>query len=155
AMSWHARKSFCSWLCPVGTVSECLWMLGRRLWKRSLRPPRWLDLGLRGIKYLLLGLFLYAVVTMPVEAIRQFLGGPYGLLDDVKMLIFFRSLPAPGVIVIGVLMIASLFIENFWCRYLCPYGAFLGLAGLASPLRIRRNPPLCIGCDKCTKACPS
>jgi polyferredoxin len=28
-MSWLARKSFCSWLCPVGTVSEYLWRLGR------------------------------------------------------------------------------------------------------------------------------
>jgi len=155
AMSWVARKSFCSWLCPVGTVSEYLWKFGRRLLKRSFRLPRWLDIGLRGIKYLLLGLFLFAVVSMPVEGIRQFLGGPYGLLDDVKMLNFFRTLTAAGGIVIAILVVASVFIENFWCRYLCPYGAFLGLAGLASPLRIRRDSSLCIDCDKCTKSCPS
>jgi len=154
-ISWVARKSFCSWLCPVGTISEYLGRFGRRLFKRSFRLPRWLDVGLRGIKYLLFGLFLYAVLSMSVEAIRQFLGGPYGLLDDVKMLNFFRSLTAAGMVVIGILVVASVFIENFWCRYLCPYGAFLGLAGLASPLRIRRDPSLCIDCDKCTKACPS
>jgi polyferredoxin len=155
AMSWLARKSFCSWLCPVGTVSEYLWRCGRHLFKRSPRLPRWLDVGLRSIKYLLFSLFLYAVVSMPVDAIRQFLGGPYGLLDDVKMLNFFRSLTVVGGGVIAILVMAAVFIENFWCRYLCPYGAFLGLAGLASPLRIRRNPSLCIDCDKCTKACPS
>jgi len=155
AMSWVARKSFCSWLCPVGTISEYLSKLGRRLFKRSLRLPRWLDIGLRGIKYLLFGLFLYAVVSMPVEGIRQFLSGPYGLLDDVKMLNFFRTLTATGAVVIAFLVLASVFIENFWCRYLCPYGAFLGLAALASPLRIRRDPSSCIDCDKCTKACPS
>ena len=30
AASWVFRKSFCGWLCPVGTVSEYLWRLGRR-----------------------------------------------------------------------------------------------------------------------------
>src|SRR5690349_13515182 len=34
AMSWVARKSFCSWLCPVGTASEYLWRLGRGLFGR-------------------------------------------------------------------------------------------------------------------------
>jgi polyferredoxin len=71
------------------------------------------------------------------------------------MLNFFRSLTVVGGGVIAILVMAAVFIENFWCRYLCPYGAFLALAGLASPLRIRRNPSLCIDCDKCTKACPS
>src|SRR3954466_10259894 len=40
------RKSFCSWLCPVGTISEWLWKLGRKLIGRSLTLPRWLDVPL-------------------------------------------------------------------------------------------------------------
>jgi polyferredoxin len=46
-------------------------------------------------------------------------------------------------------------VQNFWCRYLCPYGALTGLAALASPLRIRREASLCIDCAKCAKACPA
>jgi polyferredoxin len=155
AMSWLARKSFCGWLCPVGTVSEYLWRLGRRTFGRNFRLPRRLDIGLRGLKYLLLGLFVYAVSSMSVPAIRAFLEGPYGVLDDVKMLNFFRFLGVTGGLVLALLVVASVFIENFWCRYLCPYGALMGLAALASPLRIRRDTSLCIDCDKCTKACPS
>ncbi|HVN03810.1 MAG TPA: 4Fe-4S binding protein [Bryobacteraceae bacterium] len=155
AMSWLARKSFCSWLCPVGTVSEFLWRLGRRTFGRNFRLPRWLDVALRSCKYLLLGLFLYAVGSMSVQAIQQFLGGPYGLLDDVKMLNFFRELTIAGGLVLAMLVVASVVVENFWCRYLCPYGALLGLLGLFSPLRVRRNPSPCIDCDRCTKACPS
>jgi polyferredoxin len=155
AISWAARKSFCGWLCPVGTVSEYLWRLGRRMFGRNYRLPRRLDVALRGFKYLLLGLFAYAVASMSVPAIRAFLEGPYGILDDVKMLNFFRFLGVTGGLVIALLAVASLFIENFWCRYFCPYGALMGLAALASPLRIRRDPSLCIDCDKCTKACPS
>jgi polyferredoxin len=101
------------------------------------------------------GMLLLAVGSMSVEAIRAFLNGPYGIVDDVKMLNFFRFLGLAGWIAIAALAAASLFIQNFWCRYLCPYGALMGLAGLASPLRIRRDRDLCIDCARCAKACPS
>lgn len=48
-----------------------------------------------------------------------------------------------------------MFVQNFWCRYLCPYGAFLGIASLLSPLRITRTESTCIDCTKCAKACAS
>jgi polyferredoxin len=149
------RKSFCGWLCPVGTLSEWLWRLGKETFGRNFRLPRRLDIALRGLKYVLLGLFAYAVLSMPVAGIRAFLEGPYGVIADVKMLNFFRFLGLTGGVVIAVLVAASVFVQNFWCRYLCPYGALVGLASLASPLRIRREASLCIDCAKCAKACPS
>ena len=155
AASWIFRKSFCGWLCPVGTISEYLWRLGRQTFGRNFRLPRRLDIGLRSLKYLLLGLFLYAVGYMSVPAIRAFLEGPYGIVDDVKMLNFFRFMGLTGGVVMALLVIASVFAQNFWCRYLCPYGALMGLAGMASPLGIRRDTSLCIDCGKCAKACPS
>lgn len=155
ATSLIFRKSFCGWLCPVGTVSEYLGRLGRKLFKRNFRLPRWLDIPLRGIKYVLMGLFVYVVASMSVTAIRQFLETSYGIVDDVKMLNLFRELSLTGAIVLGVLTLGSLVIQNFWCRYFCPYGALMGLVSLASPLRIRRDPSLCIDCAKCSKACPS
>jgi polyferredoxin len=155
AISWIFRKTFCGWLCPVGTISEYLWMAGARIFGRNFRLPRGLDIALRSLKYVLLGLFLYAVASMSVPAIRAFLGGPYGVVADVKMLNFFRFLGAAGIAVMLLLVAGSLLVRNFWCRYLCPYGALMGLAALASPLRIRRDPNLCIDCAKCSKACPS
>src|SRR5579864_8680764 len=155
AISWLLRKSFCGWLCPIGTLSEWLWQLGRRTFGRTWRLPKWLDIPLRGIKYLLLGLFLYAVGSMPVAGIRAFLEGPYGLVADVKMLNFFRFLTFGGALTLAFLLIASIFVQNVWCRYLCPYGALMGLAALASPMRIRRDATKCIDCAKCAKACPA
>ncbi len=154
-ISFVFRKTFCSWLCPVGTVSEYLWKLGRKLFRRTLRLPRWLDLGLRSVKYLLLAFFLYAVVSMSPRDIFAFLQSPYGLIADVKMFNFFRFLGETGLLVVGTLMLLSVVIQNFWCRYLCPYGALMGLAALFSPLRITRNTDSCIDCAKCSKACPS
>ncbi len=155
AMSVVFRKSFCSWLCPVGTLSEYLWKLGRASFGRNFKLPRWADLPLRSLKYILLSFFAYAVATMSAAAIAEFLGSPYALIVDVQMLNFFRYLGSTAALVILGLAIASIFVQNFWCRYLCPYGAFLGIASLLSPSRITRNPDTCIDCAKCAKACPS
>jgi len=76
-------------------------------------------------------------------------------VDDVKMLNFFRDLGVGGGTVIAVLALGSIVVQNFWCRYFCPYGALMGLVSLVSPLRIRRDESLCINCAKCAKACPS
>jgi polyferredoxin len=155
AISLLARKAFCSWLCPVGTFSEYLWRLGKRTFGRNFHLPRKLDVPLRALKYLLLSLFVYAVVHMPVEQIIEFLHGPYGLVADVKMLNFFRFMGTAATITIAVLVLASVFVQNFWCRYLCPYGALMGLTALLSPMRIRREASACIDCAKCAKACPA
>ena len=157
AMSFLLRKAFCSWLCPVGTLSEYLWRIGQKVFrlKSSLHLPRWLDLPLRGLKYLLLGFFLWAVTSMAADELAAFMSSPYGVIADVKMLNFFRHIGQAGAITLAVLAVASLFIQNFWCRYLCPYGALLGITALVSPARIRRNPETCIDCAKCAHACPS
>lgn len=154
-LSFLLRKAFCGWLCPVGTVSEWLWKAGRSTFKRNLRLWRWLDIPLRSLKYILLSLFLWVVITMPVAGIEAFLHSPYGLIADVKMLNFFRYLSVTAAIFIGLTALLSIVIQNFWCRYLCPYGALTGLASLLSPLWIKRDPNKCIDCAKCAKACPS
>jgi len=149
------RKAFCSWLCPVGTVSEWLWQGGRALFGRTFTLPRWLDVPLRGLKYLLLGFFLWAIAGMPAAELAGFMKSPYGLVADVKMLDFFRNLGVVGAWIILVLVVLSVVVKNAWCRYLCPYGALLGLAALPSPTRMRRDPVSCIDCAKCARVCPS
>ena len=155
AIAFLFRRAFCSWLCPVGTISEYLWRIGNKLFRGNVRLPRWADIPLRGLKYLLLGFFVWAVSSMSASAIAAFMRSPYGIVADVKMLNFFRFIGQTGLIILGVLIAASLLVQNFWCRYLCPYGALLGITSLFSPLRIRRNVETCIDCAKCAKACPS
>jgi len=149
------KKSFCSWLCPIGTLSEYLWKLGTRLFRRSLTLPRWLDIPLRSLKYLLLAFFLLIVLSMSAEALSDFMQAPFGILADVKMLGFFRNLGLVGIAVIATLVLLSVAIQNFWCRFLCPYGALLGIVSTLSPVKIRRDSEACIDCAKCAKACPS
>ena len=155
AMSLVAKKAFCSWICPVGAFSESLARLGKRLLRRNFRLSRWIDIPLRSLKYLLLGFFVFIIGSMSAAAIEEFMGTPYGLIADVKMLNFFRDMSGTAAIVIAVLVALSVLVENFWCRYLCPYGALMGLVSLLSPLKIRRNPDACIDCAKCARACPA
>jgi len=122
---------------------------------RNFNLPRWIDLPLRGLKYFLLGFFVWAISTMSAVGIRDFMTSPYGLIADVKMLNFFRHIGETGLVILGVIVAASVFVRNFWCRFLCPYGALLGLTSWLSPMKIRRNPAPCIDCGKCVKACPS
>jgi polyferredoxin len=154
-MSFTFRKAFCSWLCPIGTVSEYLWKLGRATLSSNFQLPRWGDIALRSLKYALLSFFAYAVASMSAAAIVEFLGSPYALIVDVRMLNFFRYIGGTTALVLLGIVLASIFVQNFWCRYLCPYGAFLGLVSLFSPARIIRNSDSCIDCAKCAKACPS
>jgi polyferredoxin len=154
-MSLLLKKAFCAWLCPVGTLSEYLWKLGRKIFGRNLRLPRWADLPLCGMKYLLLGFFVSIIGAMSAEALQSFMSTPYGLVADVKMLNFFRDMGLTAALVLLVLVLGSMLVQNFWCRYLCPYGALLGLVSLFSPVKIRRDADVCIDCAKCARACPA
>jgi polyferredoxin len=154
-MSLLLKKAFCSWLCPVGTLSENLHKLGRKIFGRNLCLPRWADVALRGLKYLLLGFFLFVIGGMSTQMLLGFMSTPYGLIADVKMLNFFRNMGVTAAAILGLLVLLSMLVENFWCRYLCPYGALLGLASLLSPVKIRRDADACIDCAKCARACPA
>jgi polyferredoxin len=154
ASSFLLKRAFCAWLCPVGTLSEYLWKLGRKLFGRNVTVPRWLDIPLRGLKYLLLGFFVFIVGGMSATALEGFMLQPYGILADVKMLHFFVRMSTTAAVTMAVLVLLSVVIKNFWCRYLCPYGALQSLASLFSPVTIRRDEEACVNCGKCAKACP-
>jgi polyferredoxin len=155
AISLLMKKAFCSWLCPIGTLSENLWKMGRRIFKARLRMPKWLDIPLRSLKYLLLGFFGFFIAAMSAQQLAGFMQSPYALVADVKMLNFFRYMGETTAIILLALVVLSVAIENFWCRYLCPYGALMGLISLLSPVKIRRDDKACIDCGKCSRACPS
>lgn len=149
------RKSFCGWMCPVGTLSEWVGKLGNKVLKKQVEPPKWLIWLLTPLKYVLLLFFAKMVIfNMPVNAAKEFLNSPYNKISDVKMLLFFLEIGTFALTVIFILFILSLFIKNFWCRFLCPYGALIGIGGLFGITRITRNEETCINCQQCTRACP-
>lgn len=154
--SFFIGKSFCSWLCPIGFLSELIGDFGQKIFKKKLKINKWIDYPLRSLKYLMLGFLIYSVFfLMSTAALKAFLDSEYNLVADVKMYYFFADISRFSLIVLFVLFVLSIPFRGFWCRYLCPYGALLGLVSLISPVKIKRVEKNCIDCSLCTKACPS
>ncbi|MBI5170565.1 MAG: 4Fe-4S binding protein [Candidatus Eisenbacteria bacterium] len=155
-----ARKAFCSWVCPVGTLSRALeWVGGRLGWMRRRKPSQkksTLALIGHAPKYVVLGFFLYMMfVVMDVRTVSEFLGSPYNHVADARLLAFFAAPSGTAIVVIGAFFVGSLFVRHLWCRFVCPYGAFLGLVAWASPQRVVRDAATCTSCKRCTQVCPS
>ncbi len=149
------KKGFCGWICPIGGLSEACHQAGSRIFKKNFRPPKYIDYPLRSVKYILMAFFILAAFRMPAWAIAGFIGSPYWKLADIRMLWFFEHIGMVGAWVLGGLVMASVFVKNFWCRYACPYGALLGLVSFLSPAKVVRDDSICAYCGKCARVCPS
>ncbi|USD38865.1 4Fe-4S binding protein [Ferrimonas sp. SCSIO 43195] len=156
------KRAFCGWVCPLGLAGDYLHRLGNRLFPAHRGVPLWLDWPLRMIKYLLASALVYlVVVALPAAALPGYLKSSYHIMADVKMAQFFVA-PGPlTVAAMSILILASMWRRQAFCRYLCPYGALMGLLSLLSPMKIQRQPNRCLNhskglaCDKCSRACPA
>ena len=155
-VSLAMKKGFCGWICPVGTISQYLWMAGEKVFGRNFRVGPFTDISLRSIKYVLMGLFVFLIgLAMAQIWMVYFFIGDYYKIVDVRMMKFFTEMTTLTMWVLIAFGALSLLYKNFWCRYLCPYGALLGLLSRVSPFKVRRNEEKCIHCHACTRHCPT
>lgn len=141
---------FCGYFCPLGTWQEWIGKLGRRLFPRhygKLIPPK-VDRVLRYLRYAVLA----AVVYLTAAAVKLVFTDvdPYYALFNF----FTGEVAWTAIAVLLVTTALSLVVERPWCKYLCPYGALLGLFNLIRIFPIRRKADTCIHCGKCDRACP-
>ncbi|MDR9767472.1 4Fe-4S binding protein [Shewanella baltica] len=155
------KRAFCGWACPLGLAGEYLYAFRKRFIKSELTPPAWLDWPLRMLKYLLLLGLCYIVIGMPAQSIPNYLEGNYHKIADLKMALFFLTPSLITLLVFTLILALAAWRRQGFCRYLCPYGAILGILSFASPLKIRRDTQHCLieakgmKCDKCSRACPA
>jgi polyferredoxin len=150
------KKGFCGWICPIGTLSQFVWMAGEKILGRNFRIGRSTDISLRLLKYILLGFFIMIIViAMAPTMMLLFFIADYYKVVDVRMMKFFTEMSPLTLWVLVALVVLSVLYKNFWCRYLCPYGALLGLVSRLSPVKIRRNEEKCVHCHACTNHCPA
>ena len=137
-------RVFCSSLCPFGALQDFIARFSPRRWQ--IRVPQALHDRAIYIKYAILALILVAAVVAPTLSLFQYFE-PFGTL------FFFSSSVLLWAILLALLA-ASVVVNRFYCRYVCPLGAALGVMSLLSPLRIRRVPQ-CTVCRVCEQACPT
>jgi len=155
-VSLFLKKGFCGWICPIGTISQYVWMIGEKVFGRNFRMDRQYDIPVRALKYLLMALFLVFIgIAMPPNMMVLFFITDYYKTIDVRTMQVFTDMTALTFWVLVGLTLFSLVYKNFWCRYLCPYGALLGLCSSAGPVKIRRDKGECVQCGVCSKSCPS
>lgn len=141
----------CGFICPFGAIQDFTAKLGKRIFKR--RYNNFISNKLHDkLKYLRYVMLILAIIltgmsggVMLLEKINPY----HGFLSIFKGTINFTGL-AILAIIIGV----SLFEQRPWCKYLCPYGAFLGLFNKIKVFRIVRQNSTCVGCKKCSRQCP-
>jgi predicted membrane-bound spermidine synthase/Na+-translocating ferredoxin:NAD+ oxidoreductase RnfG subunit len=144
---------YCGYICPFGAAQE---LAGFILPQRFRSPlPKDTMHWARFVKYVVLFIFIAVFFTFRNHA---------ALTPDPLIEVFSGALPTLLLATAGIALIGSIFYIRFWCRYLCPVGAFLSL--LSGIALLRRLTPAkkfgrcefgvtgktqldCIYCDRC------
>ena len=146
-------RVFCSWICPLGTLGEWSASLGRKVGIKPKKLPRKIDEPLRYLKYVILVAIIGGTWKLGTLVWRDY--DPW--VAWMHLSAFTKNFPKKtgGFLVLFVTVIgASFFIERFWCRYLCPLGAFLAILQKLSLTKITRAEQSCVHCHNCSRTCP-
>jgi NosR/NirI family nitrous oxide reductase transcriptional regulator len=149
-MLFWARGVFCGWLCPFGALQELTNHIGRWLGVKQLKIPFAVHERLWPIKYiiflLLFGLSLYDLA----------LAERFAEVEPFKTAIILNFVRDwPFVIYALTLLSVGLFVERFFCRYLCPLGAALAIPGRLRTFDwLKRWPECGSSCHRCARECP-
>ena len=143
------RGVYCGWLCPFGALQELTNAAAQRLGLRQIAVPQALHERLWVIKYTL----FVGILALSFYSMRDAL--TLAEVEPFKTAISMRFIRAwPFVLFVGAILFAGLFIERFYCRYLCPLGA-----GLAIPAKLKvfdwlhRRPQCGRECRLCETKC--
>ncbi|WP_322414403.1 4Fe-4S binding protein [Mesorhizobium huakuii] len=144
------RGPFCGWLCPFGALQELTNNIAQWLKVPQVKLPFGLHERLWPIKYVIfLGLFGLSLYSVS-------LAETYAEVEPFKTAIILKFARGwPFVVFALALLGAGLFIERFYCRYLCPLGAALAIPGRIRMFEwLKRYPECGSPCQRCAKECP-
>ncbi len=150
ALLFWGRGPFCGWLCPFGALQELTNKVARRLKVPQVTVPWAVHERLWPIKYLIfLGLFGVSLYSLT-------LGEQLSEVEPFKTAIVLRFMRDwPFVLFAVALVGAGLFIERFFCRYLCPLGGALAIPGRMRMFDwLKRYRECGNPCQRCAIECP-
>jgi len=131
-------RVFCAGVCPLGAIQELVGF-------KSVKLPRVVESVMISVPFIYLGISVLAAATE-----SQFLICRY----DPFVGIFRLNAPYTMVIFGALLLVAGIFINRPYCRYLCPYGALLNVFSRFSNRHLTITPAECTNCRLCEDVCP-
>lgn len=147
------RRSFCGLICPFGAIQEFFGKLGQKIFKKKFIMPRKIDKPLRYLKYVILAITVfYAWKTAGLWMSPYDSWSAYSHLPEGISSVWAES--AIGLILLIITVVGSIIYDRFFCKYLCPVGAFYAIVGRFSSYRVVRDENKCIDCGICSKECP-
>jgi NosR/NirI family transcriptional regulator, nitrous oxide reductase regulator len=144
------RGVFCGWLCPFGALQELLAQLSRFIGVPQWNPPESVQ------KYLWLGKYVSAALVLGLAALSVEMGSRVAELEPFNTAITSHFTRAwPYVFYACALLMIGLFTERAYCRFLCPLGGVLALAGRLHLVDLLKRRPECGNpCHLCENSCP-
>ena len=146
-------RFFCGFICSFGAMQDLLWLGGKHLPKK-IKIPEKADKVLRLLKWAVLLFIVAGVWTFSAEGTT--LWSPWTIFG---MYATFKGFPSGtyllsvGGLLMLVIIIGSVFIERFFCKYLCPLGALFSVASRFRIFRIKKPSAQCGHCKLCTGQC--
>ncbi|WP_420264522.1 4Fe-4S binding protein [Candidatus Magnetominusculus dajiuhuensis] len=158
-------RFFCSWVCPFGILNQWIsHLFNKRRAVDDYKTNAYRDLY--RIKYYILAALVVLAIFGALQVglfdpialmTRSFTIGIYPAANYIAGGIYIRQPLFIGGLLVSVIFLlivaGNRFITRFWCRVLCPLGAFMGVLSMASVLRIRRNVDKCTDCQRCLRYC--
>lgn len=134
-------RLYCGRICAFGALTQLLDAVVPK--KLRVEPPAYIERRAAWIKYGVLGgVIVYFVVTRDLQVYRW-----------VEPFWMFGMFGTAGMwVALGLLLTATIFVRNLYCRFLCPVGAMLGIMSGLTVFRIKRWSE-CSSCKICEKAC--
>jgi len=150
-------RFFCGWMCGFGSFSDFIYGIRSKLFKTKWRINERADAWMKYIKYVILGGLIAIVWSFNVSLFST--SSPwdaFGMLATVGKTPDFSYVVSNltiGFAILVVIAVASLFIERFFCRYLCPMGAIFAIFSKLRIAKVKKPSAQCGKCRICTMNC--
>ncbi|MEG1132667.1 MAG: 4Fe-4S binding protein, partial [Romboutsia sp.] len=144
-------RFFCGWICAFGTFNDFVYMISKKVFKLKYKIPESIDSKLKYAKY---GGLLFLIVFVWTMGSKTLDGSsPWDAFAQLPNILAATKGYTIGFILLILITIGAVFIERFFCRYLCPLGAIFSLLSKVRILNISKTKDKCGKCRICTNNC--